>query len=75
MKGYHLIAEFTLVSGMDSSGVYGGIFHYALVFAMVGSAFLAFIYFWSKGKLDMDEGPKLQMMCDEEGEECNGCKK
>lgn len=52
----------------DASGVYGGIFHYALVFAMVGSALLAFLYFWSKGRLDMDEEPKIQMMRDDEKE-------
>jgi hypothetical protein len=52
----------------DASGVYGGIFHYALVFALVGSAFLSFFYFWSKGRLDMDEEPKIQMMRDDEKE-------
>lgn len=51
-----------LVPERDTSGVFGGIFHYALVFALVGSAFLSFIYFWSKGKLDLDEEPKMQMM-------------
>lgn len=50
----------------DVSGVYGGIFHYSLTFALVGSAFLVFFYFWKKGRLDMDEEPKLQMMNDEE---------
>lgn len=53
----------------DASGVYGGILHYALVFAMVGGAFLAFLYFWSKGRLDMDEEPKLQMMRDDDKED------
>lgn len=53
----------------DASGVYGGIFHYALVFALVGSALLAFLYFWSKGRLDMDEEPKIQMMQDDDKED------
>lgn len=56
----------------DTSGVYGGIFHYTLVFALVGGAFLSFLYFWSKGRLDMDEEPKLQMMRDEEKEDKRG---
>lgn len=55
-----------LVDGYDSSGVYGGIFHYALVFAFVGSALLGWLYFWWRGELNMDEEPKLQMMRDEE---------
>lgn len=59
---------FSLVGEKDSSGVYGGIYHYSLVFALVGSGLLAFLYFWSKGRLDMDEGPKFQMMHDEDGE-------
>lgn len=57
-----------LADERDSSGVYGGIMHYALVIALVGSAMLAFIYFWSKGRLDMDEEPKMQMMNDGEQE-------
>lgn len=62
----------TLLVERDSSGVFGGIYHYALVFALVGSALLAFLYFWSKGRLDMDEEPKLQMMRDEDKEDVNG---
>lgn len=46
----------------DISGVYGAIFHYSLVIAIVASTFLIFLYLWSKGRLDMDEEPKLQMM-------------
>jgi hypothetical protein len=56
----------------DSSGIYGGIMHYALVFALVGSALLAFIYFWSKGRLDMDEEPKMQMMRNDNKEDGHG---
>ena len=56
----------TFSAERDSSGVLGGILHYALVFALVGAALLAFLYFWRKGRLDMDEEPKFQMMRDEE---------
>lgn len=55
-----------LASELDWSGVYGGIFHYAMIFAFFGSALLAFLYFWSKGRLDMDEEPKWEMMRDDE---------
>jgi hypothetical protein len=58
-----------LANEYDSSGVYGGIFHYALVFAFVGSALLGFFYFWYKGCLNLGEEPKLQMMRDEEKRE------
>lgn len=57
-----------LINELDSSGVYGGIFHYAMIFAFVGSALLALIYFWSRGNLDMDEGPKYQMMREDKEE-------
>lgn len=67
---FHLNAllAFGLAAERDSSGVYGGILHYSMVISLVGAAFLAFVYFWSKGRLDMDEGPKFDMMRDEEGE-------
>ena len=55
-----------LVDGQDWSGIYGGIFHYSMIFAFFGGALLAFFYFWRKGKLDFDEEPKVQMMRDEE---------
>jgi hypothetical protein len=53
---------------VDGAGIYGSLMHYMLVMAFVGSAFLAFLYFWRKGKLDMDEGPKYQMMQPDEQE-------
>ena len=37
-----------------------------MVLAFVGSALLVFIYLWRKGRLDMDEEPKFQMMKDDE---------
>lgn len=56
------LADFVLIEGLDSSGIYGGIFDYAQVFIFFGTALIAFIFFWSKGQLDMDEEPKFQMM-------------
>lgn len=53
----------------DSTGIYGAMFHYALVFFLVGSAFLVFFYLWRKGRLDMDESPKFQMMQEEKSDE------
>lgn len=50
---------------VDGGGIYGCVFHYSMVIAIVGSSFLLFMYLWRKGKLDMDEEPKLKMMEDE----------
>lgn len=52
----------------DEAGACGLVMHYAFVFAIVGSSLLAFFYFWSKGKLDMDEEPKLRMLQEQEEE-------
>lgn len=46
----------------DAFGVQGSIFHYALVCALVGSAFLVWLYCWKKGRLDMEEEPKMRML-------------
>jgi hypothetical protein len=54
---------------VDVMGVYGTLFHYSLVIAIVGSAFLIFMHLWRKGRLDMDEQPKFQMMEEEEMKE------
>lgn len=68
----NIILASSLAAEADSSGVYGGIFHYSLIFALVGSAFLVFLYCWAKGRLDLDEEPKLRMMmCDDEDKESN----
>ncbi len=56
---------------VDSGGVYGSALHYGLVIFLVGSAFLIFIHLWSKGRLDMDEEPKLRMMREEDDEQSN----
>jgi hypothetical protein len=47
---------------IDGIGVYGSILHYALLIAIVGSTLFIFIYLWCKGRLDMDESAKDQMM-------------
>jgi len=46
---------------MDGFGVQGMIFHFAIVFSLVGSAFLVFLYLWWNRKLDMDEEPKFNI--------------
>lgn len=60
-----MIAMHNLGTIVDGFGVHGSYFHYGLIIAMVGSAMLAFFYFWKKGRLDMDEEPKWQMMKNE----------
>lgn len=51
---------------IDGIGVYGNFLHYGIVIALVGSAFLIFLYLWKKKRLDLDEGPKFQMMQEDE---------
>jgi hypothetical protein len=53
---------------IDQAGIYGTAFHYAMIFVFMGSAMMIFLYLWSKGRLDMDEDPKIQMMQEEEYE-------
>lgn len=47
---------------IDGFGVHGSILHYTLIIAFTLSALLIFIYLWRRGRLDMDEEPKWQMM-------------
>jgi hypothetical protein len=54
-----------LLAFLDSYGIYGSALHYSLIIAFVGSAFMIFLYLWQQGRLDMDEGPSLQMMHEE----------
>lgn len=53
----------------DPSGIYGMLFHYAMTIVLVGGALVIFIQLWRKGKLDMDESPKYQMMDEHEKDE------
>ena len=55
----------SLFAVIDAMGIYGTIFHYGMVIAFVGSAFLIFLYLWKKNRLNMDEEPKFQMMQEE----------
>ncbi len=50
---------------LDGIGVHGNFLHYALVIFLVSSAFVVFLYLWKNKRLDMDEGPKYQMMEEE----------
>ena len=54
-----------MIGFVDGIGVYGSMLHYGLVVALVGTAILLFVCLWKKGRLDMDEGPKYQMMEDD----------
>ncbi len=53
----------------DAIGAYGGILTYAMIFATMGSALLAFIFFWKNKRLDFDESPKYQLFEDENDHE------
>jgi hypothetical protein len=53
-------------NSIDQTGVYGSILHYSLIIFFMGGALLIFLYLWRKGRLDMDEEPKIQMMKDDE---------
>lgn len=57
-----MMLAFILAVVLDGAGVYGSVLHYSMTIAMVGSAFLLFLYFWKKGRLDMDEEPAIDMM-------------
>ena len=47
---------------IDGIGALGNYMHFGLVSCLVGSAFLIFMYLWKKGKLDMEEDAKYEMM-------------
>lgn len=52
----------------DSFGIQGMVASYALIFFFIGIAFIFFLYLWWKGRLDMDEEPKHQMLEQQEVE-------
>lgn len=62
----------TFLAVLDGGGVYGHFYASSFLFALFGSAFLIFVYLWRKGRLDMDEEPKFQMLEDEEEGERHG---
>lgn len=55
-----------MFSGLDSSGFFGQLLHYLILFMMFGMTLLIFIYLWRQKKLDMDEAAKYQMMEDDD---------
>jgi len=52
----------------DGGGLYGSLWHYSMLFTLMGSTLLVFIYLWHKGRLDIDEEAKHQMMKEENDE-------
>jgi len=56
---------------LDGFGIYGWMVTYTMGAAFFGSALLVFIYLWRKGRLDMDEGPAIQMLQRKDGSEEN----
>lgn len=62
-----ILFQLAMANGdLDPSGVYGMLLHYAMTILLVGGAFIIFLYLWRKGRLDMDENPKIQMMLPDE---------
>ncbi|MCB1113269.1 MAG: hypothetical protein KDK62_00755 [Chlamydiia bacterium] len=53
---------------LDSFGIYGMAADYAMILFFFGLASIAFFYFWWKGRLDMDEESKYQMLNSEESD-------
>lgn len=51
---------------VDGEGVYGTFLTYGLTAAFAGSALICFLYFWSQGRLEMNEEAKWQMMKEED---------
>lgn len=54
-----------LLAVMDGGGVYGYVAVNAMLVALLGSTVLAFLYFWKKGRLDMDEEAKYHPLIDD----------
>ena len=50
------------LADIDGMGIVGNFYHYSMVMAFVGSAFLIFLCLWRKKRLDIDEEPKYQML-------------
>ena len=62
------MTKLILIGVVDGFGIYGNMLHYGIVLGLVGSALLIFSVLWKKGRLDMDEEPKLRMMQQDEEE-------
>lgn len=44
----------------------GLVLNYSMIFFFSGSTLLLFFYFWKKKRLDFDEGPKYQMLSEDD---------
>ncbi len=57
-----------MVEPQDPTGLVGALFHYLLVFVLVGGALLTFLYLSVTHRLFLDEDSKWQVL-HEEGED------
>ncbi len=62
MEGIALAA---IAQELDGIGVYGAMLLYSTILMLGGSALLVFLYLWKKGRLDMDEEPKMTVFAEE----------
>ncbi len=51
---------------LDGIGIHGQVLHWSMIFAIMGSAAIVFLYYWKKRLLSFDEGPKYKMLQEEE---------
>lgn len=49
-------------ASLDGIGIYGQVLHWTMIIALMGSAFLAMLYFWKKGLIDWGESSKFEML-------------
>lgn len=54
---------------LDGAGVYGSVLGFSMTVAYVGSAFIIFLYLFSKGNLSLDEEAARNMMKEQGDEE------
>lgn len=51
---------------LDGAGFLGSVMIFSIMLAFFGTALLAFLYLWWKGRLDMDDEPAKRMLHDNE---------
>ena len=56
------LAGTAIADQLDPFGIYGDALRFGVLFALMGSALVVFLYLWKNGRLDMDEEPKQLMM-------------
>lgn len=54
----------TLLFSLDGAGFLGSVAIFAIMLAFFGTALITFLYFWWKGRLDMDDEPARRMLDD-----------